>query len=90
MEPNFGFNLETFAEFEPGTGLGGSSALVVSVLGALNHFRNEQQLDFYQLADLAYQVERIDMNMYGGWQDQYATSFGGFNWIEFKKNKVIV
>ena len=90
MEPNFGFNLETFAEFEPGTGLGGSSALVVSVLGALNHFRNEQQLDFYQLADLAYQVERIDMNMHGGWQDQYATSFGGFNWIEFNKNKVIV
>ena len=90
MEPDYGFDLETFAEFEPGTGLGGSSAVVVSVLGALNYFRNEQQLDIYQLADLAYQVERIDMKLQGGWQDQYATTFGGFSWIEFRQNEVIV
>jgi D-glycero-alpha-D-manno-heptose-7-phosphate kinase len=90
MEPKFGFTLETFAEFEQGTGLGGSSAVVVSVLGALNFFRNEEQLDIYQLSDLAYQVERIDMNLKGGWQDQYATTFGGFSWIEFRKNDVIV
>jgi D-glycero-alpha-D-manno-heptose-7-phosphate kinase len=90
MQPDFGFDLETFAEFEPGTGLGGSSAVVVSVLGALNYFRNEQQLDIYQLSDLAYQVERIDMKLKGGWQDQYATTFGGFSWIEFRKNEVIV
>ena len=86
MKPNFGFDLETFAEYEPGTGLGGSSAVVVAVLGALNYFRNENQLDLYQIADLAYQVERIDMKIQGGWQDQYATAFGGFNWIEFRKN----
>ena len=90
MQPDFGFDLETFAEFEPGTGLGGSSAVVVSVLGALNYFRNEQQLDIYQLADLAYQVERIDMKLEGGWQDQYATTFGGFSWIEFRKSEVVV
>ena len=90
MQPDFGFDLETFAEFEPGTGLGGSSAVVVSVLGALNYFRNEQQLDIYQLSDLAYQVERIDMKLEGGWQDQYATTFGGFSWIEFRKSEVIV
>jgi D-glycero-alpha-D-manno-heptose-7-phosphate kinase len=90
MEPKFGFTIETFAEFEKGTGLGGSSAVVVSVLGALNYFRNEQQLDIYQLSDLAYQVERIDMNLKGGWQDQYATTFGGFSWIEFRQNEVVV
>ena len=90
MQPDFGFDLETFAEFEPGTGLGGSSAVVVSVLGALNYFRNEQQLDIYQLSDLAYQVERIDMKLEGGWQDQYATTFGGFSWIEFRKSEVVV
>ena len=90
MQPNYGFNLETFAEFEPGTGLGGSSAVVVSVLGALNYFRNEQQLDIYQISDLAYQVERIDMKMQGGWQDQYATTFGGFSWIEFRQNEILV
>jgi D-glycero-alpha-D-manno-heptose-7-phosphate kinase len=90
MEPDYGFDLETFAEFEPGTGLGGSSAVVVSVLGTLNYFRNERQLDIYQLADVAYQVERIDMGIYGGWQDQYATAFGGFSWIEFRQNEIIV
>jgi D-glycero-alpha-D-manno-heptose-7-phosphate kinase len=90
MQPDYGFDLETFAEFDPGTGLGGSSAVVVSVLGALNYFRNEQQLDIYQLADLAYQVERIEMKIQGGWQDQYATAFGGFNWIEFRQNEVLV
>ena len=90
MEPNYGFDLETYAEIEPGTGLGGSSAVVVSVLGALNYFRNEQQLDIYQLADVAYQAERIDMQILGGWQDQYATAFGGFSWIEFRQNEVIV
>ena len=90
MQPSFGFELETFAEFKPGTGIGGSSAVVVSVLGALNYFRNEQLLDIYQLADLAYQVERIDMKIKGGWQDQYATTFGGFSLIEFRKKEVIV
>ena len=70
--------------------MGGSTALVGSVLGALNYFRNEKQLDIYQLSDLAYQVERIDMKIVGGWQDQYSTLFGGFCWIEFMKNEVIV
>ena len=42
MEPDFGFELETFAEFEKGTGLGGSSALTVAIIGALNRFRNER------------------------------------------------
>jgi D-glycero-alpha-D-manno-heptose-7-phosphate kinase len=90
MQPDYGFDLETFAEFEPGTGLGGSSALAVAVIGALNYFRNENQLDLYHIADLAYQAERIDMGIKGGWQDQYATAFGGFNWIEFRENEVIV
>ena len=90
MQPDYGFELETFAEFDPGTGLGGSSAVVGSVLGALNYFRNENQLDIYQLADLAYQVERIDMKMQGGWQDQYTTTFGGFTWIEFRQNEEVV
>ena len=90
MQPQFGFELETYAEFEKGTGLGGSSAVVVSVIGAFNYFRNNNQLGIYDIADIAYQVERIDMKISGGWQDQYATSFGGFNCIEFKKNEVIV
>ncbi len=90
MRPYFGFDLETLAEFEPGTGLGGSSAVVVAVCGALNYFRDEHHLDLYHIADLAYQAERIELGIEGGWQDQYATAFGGFNWIEFRQNEVVV
>tara|TARA_Y100000590_G_scaffold183807_1_gene209395 strand:- start:5322 stop:6713 length:1392 start_codon:yes stop_codon:yes gene_type:complete len=90
MKPNFGIDLEVLAEFDRGSGLGGSSSVAVSVIGALNHFRNENHLDTYNIADLAYQVERIDLGIKGGWQDQYATSFGGFSYIEFRENKVLV
>jgi len=90
MQPDFGFNLETFSELDPGTGLGGSSAITVAVIGALNEFRNENQLDSYQIADLAYQAERVELGIVGGWQDQYSTTFGGFNLVEFRENEVIV
>lgn len=90
MQPNFGFDLEFSSEIEIGTGLGGSSAMVVAVIGVLNSFRNENQLDLYQIADLAYQSERIEIGIDGGWQDQYTTTFGGFNWIEFRKDEVLV
>mgnify|MGYP006101763581 CR=1 FL=1 len=90
MQPDFGFNLETSSDTEIGTGLGGSSAMVVAVIGALNYFRNENQLDSYHIADLAYQAERIELGIEGGWQDQYTTTFGGFNWVEFRQNEVLV
>jgi D-glycero-alpha-D-manno-heptose-7-phosphate kinase len=90
MQLDFGFELETYSELEVGTGLGGSSAVVVAVLAALNYFKTGCDLDRYDLADLAYQAERIDMDIAGGWQDQYATAFGGFNWIEFNKEQIIV
>ena len=90
MEPEFGFDIETYSEIEPGTGLGGSSAIAAAVIGALNHFRNQNHLNKYHIADLAYQAERIDLGIAGGWQDQYATVFGGLNLLEFRPNEVIV
>lgn len=90
MEPSFGFELETYSEMEPGTGLGGSSAMCAAVIGALNHFRNENHLDNYALADLSYQAERVEMGVLGGWQDQYASVFGGFNLMEFRNNDIVV
>jgi D-glycero-alpha-D-manno-heptose-7-phosphate kinase len=90
MEPDFGFELETFSEIAPGTGLGGSSAMAASVLGALNHFTSDSYLDNYQLADLAYQAERIELGVAGGWQDQFACIFGGMNLIEFRKDDIMV
>ena len=90
MNPGFGFDLETYSEVEPGTGLGGSSAMAVAVIGALNHFRHENHLDRYHIADLAYQVERIELGIAGGWQDQYASAFGGLSTIEFRQNEILV
>ena len=90
MHPSFGFDLETFSDIEPGTGLGGSAALASAIIGAFNRFRNENQLDKYSMADLAYQAERMELGIKGGWQDQYAVVFGGVNFIEFRENETVV
>jgi len=74
----------------PGSGLGTSSTVMVALLAAMAKWKGIT-MDAYELADLAYQLERIDLGINGGYQDQYAATFGGFNFIEFHgRNNVVV
>lgn len=89
MKPSFGFELHLSSDVPPGTGLGSSAAIAAIVASLLNRFR-EEQWDDYQLAEIIYKAEREELNIQGGWQDQYATIFGGFNFMEFRKEEIIV
>lgn len=83
IKPDFGFEMHVSAEFPIGSGLGGSSAVVTSILTAFNELR-AHRWSLYEVAELAFQAERLCFKVPGGWQDQYAASFGGFNLIEFR------
>ncbi len=84
-----GVDVDIRSDAPPGSGLGGSSALVVAMAAALAALRGIR-LTADRLARLSYSIERDDLGISGGFQDQYATAFGGFNLIEFARDGVTV
>lgn len=89
IHPDFGFELFLHSDFPMNSGLGGSAVVSAAVLGCFNQFRQDQW-DLHELAELAFQAERLYLGVAGGWQDQYATVFGGVNFMEFRMEQNIV
>ena len=89
IRPAFGFEITIRSDFPVGSGLGGSATAAVAFLGCFNLTRLDRW-DRYELAEIAYQAERLSLGIAGGWQDQYAASFGGFNFMEFAAEDNIV
>lgn len=89
IQPDFGFNLYLSSDFPMQSGLGGSAVISAAILGCFNQFRVDRW-NAYEISQLAFQAERLLLGIAGGWQDQYATVFGGFNFMEFNKDSNLI
>jgi D-glycero-alpha-D-manno-heptose-7-phosphate kinase len=89
LSPTEGYDLLIHSMAPKNSGLAGSSALMVSLLAAMRNAAGMPMMNRNEVAKQAYHIEREVLQRPGGYQDQYAAVFGGFNFMEFKKNSII-
>lgn len=89
VRPSCGLDLYVRSDFPVGSGLGGSSAVTTAIVAAFNELRLDRWTT-YEIAEVCFQAERLYFGVAGGWQDQYASAFGGFNLIEFDGSRNLV
>lgn len=90
MSPDIGMDIFMRCDVPPKSGLGSSAAAFSAMIGLFNHMKMEKKMTDYEVAELAYILERDELKVGRGKQDQYATIFGGINFIEFGKDWVRV
>jgi D-glycero-alpha-D-manno-heptose-7-phosphate kinase len=84
-----GCELFLHSDAPPGSGLGASSTMVVALVGAIAHWLH-RALTPYEIAEAAYHIERKELGIAGGRQDQYAAAFGGVNFMEFYADHTVI
>jgi D-glycero-alpha-D-manno-heptose-7-phosphate kinase len=80
-----GFDIISSSDLPAGSGMGGSSSLTVALIGAYNDYFS-LGLTTHEIAQKAYYIEREELGQTGGYQDQFAAAYGGFNYMEFKED----
>jgi len=89
MNVKDGLDIFLHSDAHPGTGLGSSSAQIISVVGVIRHWLKSPLTD-YDIAEMGYRVENDELGNHSGRQDQYSATFGGFNLIEFRSDSTVV
>ncbi len=89
LDVNEGFDITIYSEMPSGSGMGGSSSLSVALIGALDKYY-KLGLSKHDIAQKAFDVERVELKQKGGYQDQYAAAYGGFNFMEFSHEVKVI